>query len=109
MKKARESNVIINDVTFTIRRPTDFEAITQLDNQSSRDILSLFVMDWKGVKELDLIAGGSPEQVPFSTDVFLAWAEDNIEAWPLLVDAITEAYKAYKEKKEASLGKQKTG
>lgn len=109
IKKARESIVKINDVTFTIRRPTDFEAITQLEGTDTKEVISRFVIGWDGVKELDLISGGSPELVPFSTDVFMEWAEDNVDVWPDLVDAITESYRAYRAKKEESLGKQKTG
>lgn len=109
IKKARESNVVINGVTFTILRPTDYEAITMLERVSSKDLIAQFVIGWKGINELDMLAGGSPDPVLFSTEVFIAWAEDNIEVWPELVDAITEAYRAYRARKDESLGKLETG
>lgn len=108
MKKARESNVKYKDITFTIIRPTEYDAVTELGGDS-KEVISKFVVDWDGIKELDLIAGGSPELVPFSTEIFIEWAKDNIEAWPILLDKISESYKSYTDKKDKDLGEQKTG
>lgn len=120
IKKARESNVEIDGVTFTIRRPTDYEAFNELmetgaDNKTmilkvdSRYIMEHFVTGWAGMNECMLIPGGSPEPVPFSAEVFMAWAEENMGVWPILSKAIVDSFLNHVNNKGVELKKLEAG
>lgn len=120
IKKARESNVEIDGITFTTRRPTDYEAINKIlervpgkdDFQlkaSSKYLLENFVVGWVGLNECDLVPGGSPEPVPFTAEVFMAWAEDNLDVWPILSKAIVESYLSHHKAQDEDLGKPEPG
>lgn len=107
LKQARESQVKAGLYTFTIRRPTDYEAAI-LENTPPLDVLKRFVIDWD-VKELDIIPGGSPEPAAFDAETFGAWVEDHLDLWPELVGAISNAYQAHIAAKAEALGKPEAG
>ncbi len=120
IKKARESQVEVDGVRFTIRRPAEQEAIHELfekpsDSEqillkvSAEQLLSRYVVDWSGIDEADLIPGGSPVPVPFSTELFILWAKDHLKVWNQLSQAIIEAYFSYMAAKDEALGKLKAG
>ena len=108
IKKSRESSVIVNDKKFTVRRPTDFEAISMGD-MNAKQVLSRFVIGWAGMQEIDLIEGGDAVDVEFSTDLFISWSEGNLDVWAELIAAINDSYHRYYECNEKPLKKQKSG
>jgi hypothetical protein len=103
MRKARETRLAIGDKTFTIRRPTDLEA-TEMRYSGTREAvqgIARFVVDWKGVTELDLYPGGEGKEAPFDSDLFVLWLEDHPEIWEDLINGVMAAYKAHEAKREA--------
>lgn len=101
IRKARETTVEAAGKEFTIRRPTDEEAM-QLGHLNLVEIVKRFTTGW-GVVELDLIPGGGPEKVPFDPDLFAEWVADRPEVWEPLGTAIMNAYKAHADKRDAAV------
>ena len=73
IRESRKIEVVVDDVTFNCIRPSvdDFYAAVQ---KSSRDvqICKSYVIGWSGMKESQLIPGGSDEEVAFDANL---WAE----------------------------------
>ena len=105
MRKARETRLAIAGVNLTIRRPTDLES-TELRFSGTREAvkgISRFVVDWDGMREIDLVPGGEDKPVAFDRELFELWLEDQPEAWEILVNGVLAAYKAHAKKHEADL------
>lgn len=109
INKEREIPLEIDGIKITARRPTHLE-MAELEGSevSIRDLLRRFVIDWE-MTELQLFAGGTPKQVPFSSDLFMAWVEDKPSFWAPTINAIRQSYKAHKDKIEAELVKPDAG
>ena len=101
IRKARETGVEADGRKFTIRRPTDEEAM-QFGKSGLLEIVKKFVIGWELV-ELDLIPGGGPEKVPFDPELFAEWVSDQPEVWEPLGTAILNAYKAHTDKRDAAV------
>lgn len=100
IRKARQSVVKVGEGgqwSITITRPTDMDMLElrQQVDVSLTDIFRRFVVGWAGVCEIDLIPGGSPSLVEFSTDVLLEWLADKPDLWRPLNAAIVESYKSH--------------
>ena len=98
--KARTSSVIAGGRSFSIRRPTDEEAL-KIGNEGA-DMLSIvrrFVTEWD-ITELDLVSSGTNVKVPFDADLFADWIADQPALWVPLGEAILSAYKAHVDKRE---------
>lgn len=91
--RSRESGVVVDGHTFTIRRPTDEDALT-LQGSGPLDFVKRFVVGWD-LTELDIIPGGGPERVPFSTELWSAYVSDHPELWEPLATPIVEAYRTH--------------
>lgn len=100
IRKARETGVEAGGRKFTIRRPTDEEAMT-FSKSGLLDVVKKFVIGWE-LTELDLIPGGNPVAVPFDAELFGEWVADQPEVWEPLGTAILEAYKSHTEKRESA-------
>lgn len=94
LRKARERNVAVGGYTFTVRRPTDLEAL-DLRTASRIDALLRFVVGWQGVNEIDLMPGGSAVPVAFDAALAAEWLADRPDLLDPLVDAIVDAYRAH--------------
>ena len=101
IRKARETGVEAGGRKFTIRRPTDEEAMT-FGKSGLLEIVKKFVIGWE-LTELDLIPGGGPDKVTFDAALFAEWVADQPEVWEPLGTAILEAYKAHTDKRDASV------
>ena len=101
IRKARETTIQINGKTWTIRRPTDEEAV-QLGQSGLLDMVKRFVIGWE-LTELDLIPGGDGSAVKFDAALFAEWVADQPDVWEPLGAAILEAYKTHAEKRDAAL------
>jgi len=97
IRRARETQVEAGGYVFTIRRPTDAEAMS-LGKASVMDLVTRFVVGWN-LKEIDLIPGGSPVDAPFDGDAFGEWVADQPETLSVLAAAIVDAYKAHSAKR----------
>lgn len=100
IRKARQSVVKVGEGgkwSITITRPTDMDVVEMqtAGRLSLQDILRRFVVGWSGVRELDLIPGGSPEPVAFDSALFLEWIADKPTLWAPLNEAILGAYRAH--------------
>jgi hypothetical protein len=93
--RSRESGVKVGERTFTIRRPTDADAITMRD-LAPLDFVRRFVVGWDLV-ELDVIPGGTGERIDFHSELWGEWVVDHPELWTPLATAIIEAYAAHAE------------
>jgi hypothetical protein len=104
MRKARESSVKVAGYTFTIRRPTDMDALgmTFTSQQDAIRGIMRYIIGWGGVTELDLVPGGTKEPVPFDSDLFEDWVQDRPDLWQALTEGVRAAYQAHTDKLEAS-------
>lgn len=101
IRAARQSVVEIGQYGFTIRRPTDLQ-IAQFNGQLDQtEILRRFVVDWVGVHENDLYAGGTSDPAPFDAELFVEWIADQPDYWDPITTAIIAAYKAHAEARDA--------
>lgn len=96
IRRARQSGVTVQGRSFTIRRPTDLEMHELNGKIDQRLLLVRFVVDWGVMPEMDLVPGGGPDPVPFSTDLWAEWIADHPELWSDLSSAVVENYKAHK-------------
>jgi hypothetical protein len=99
LRKARETVVEVEGFKFTIRRPTDEEAIS-LRNITFVDVVKRYVVGWSGVQELHLIPGGDPREVPFDADLWREWCTDHPEFWQPLSSAILDSYQHYRKSQD---------
>ena len=100
IRKAREGTVTAGNYTFTIIRPTDYEALViSRDSVNMLDIVKQFTVGWD-VSELDLIPGGASDKVPFASDLFAEWVSDQPTIWEPLANAIIASYKDHVAKRE---------
>ncbi len=102
IRKARETKVEVAGFSFTIRRPTDVEMMT-LRGEGSVSRLFPFVVDWDGVREIDMIPGGDPHPLKFDEEAFAEWVADRPDILGPLVDAILGAYRKHVDKLEGEL------
>lgn len=85
--------------SFTIRRPTDEEALSlRGDDVTLVSIVKRFTIGWN-LEEIDLIPGGGPVKVAFDSDLFAEWVADRPDVWEPLGNGILEAYKAHSDKR----------
>lgn len=107
---AREQVIETNGLQITIRRPTDLD-VQEMRGQNLRiaDLLKRFVVGWVGVREMDLINGGTPKLVEYSADLFAAWVSDHPDIYNRLTTAILEAYDAHRSAREDALKKPDAG
>lgn len=61
----------------------------------TRDVLERFIVGWEGFTEGDLVRAGSDEEIGFNTDLFMEYAEDHAEIWPILVKEVVASYKEH--------------
>ena len=103
IRKARESTVEVDGHTFSYRRPTDIQAqgMSYDSLQDAVKDVAGFYFDWD-MTELDLIPGGTGESVPFDSELFWEWVQDNPKYWEKLVKAVLDSYKEYCKKRDDS-------
>lgn len=94
IRKARETNVEIGGFTFTVRRPTDIEAMHLRAAESLGDLVR-FVVGWQGVQEIDVVPGGAAVDLPFNAGVAAEWLADRPDLLKPLVDSVIDTYHAH--------------
>ena len=105
MRAARRKQHPIGGRNITIQRPTELEMtdIFFKDGMLNPHNCPQFVVDWD-FREMDLMQGGTDEPVPFDRDAFIEWLGDQSHQWQLLIDAVLDDYKAFKDKKAVAEG-----
>jgi hypothetical protein len=96
LRKSRESGIEVSGFNFTIRRPTDQEAIN-LRAVTFIEIAQRFVVGWSGVKSIDLVPGGDGAEVPFDADLWKEWCADRPDFWEPISTAVLDAYQKHRE------------
>jgi len=110
IRKAREQTIEADGFSFTIRRPTDLQIRELRGNKIAQaDILCGYVVGWDGVKERDLIPGGTPEPVTFDRELFIEWVADKPAIMDALIPAVVDAYRQHEAELEDTLKKPATG
>lgn len=100
LRRARESVIEAGGHQFTIRRPTDMEAV-QMGEQTALDILCRHTVGWT-LKEIDLVPGGTPVDAAFDAEAFREWVQDQPTVFAALMEGIKGAYAAHAQKREAA-------
>lgn len=98
IRAARETRVPVDGRVYTVRRPTDAEAM-DLAGVGGLELVRRFVVGWD-MTELDLIPGGGPEPVEFDPLLWDVWIQDRPELWGPLTDAILKAYQEHARARE---------
>lgn len=101
LRRAREERLTVGEVTLIYRRPTALEMIELQAKPKGRAVLP-FLCGWEGVRELDLIPGGSPEPLEFDSALAVEWLTDRMDLLVPLVDAVFDAYTRHAQRQEAS-------
>lgn len=91
IRKSRETGVDVSVFRFTIRRPTDQEAVN-LKEATFIEIAQKFVVGWSGVKEVDLFSGGEGKEIAFDADAWHEWCADRPDFWQPITTAVLEEY-----------------
>lgn len=92
LRRARERRVEVGGFDFTVRRPTDIEALELRRGCGLGDLLR-FVVGWGKVKELDIVPGGGPEPVPFDAALAAEWLADRPDLLQPLADEVLDGYR----------------
>src|SRR5438128_700032 len=91
MRKAREFTLEVGGFTFTLRRPTETEWVDNVSGAGTTERFLPFVVDWSGVKEMDMINGGDPHPLPFDRDVCREWLRDRSDLYGPIISAINKS------------------
>ena len=103
LRKAREVCVEVGGKQFTIRRPTDEEALRiGRDDTDMFGIIKRFTVGWE-LTEMDVIPGGTDAKLQFDSELFAEWVADQPAVWEPLAQAIMDAYKAHADKRDAAV------
>jgi hypothetical protein len=94
LRKARERQVEIGGFTFTVRRPTDLQAMGLRAANTIAELIP-FVVGWQGVKEIDVLPGGDPHPLAFDAEVCAEWLADRPDLLHPLIEAIMDSYSAH--------------
>lgn len=100
IRRARESQLEVDGHGFTIRRPTDVEAVAFRDS-GVIDIVCRHTVGWD-LTELDLIPGGSGAAVEFDPEAFREWVSDQPDVLEAIADELLKLYRAHAEKRGAA-------
>jgi len=111
LRKARQQQITVEGVHFTVQRPTDLQIAEQgANNFRQSDVLQQYVVGWDQVTEITLgIPGGTASPVPFDSALFVEWVADNPNFWGPLCDKITELYQQHIKKLAANEKKPDAG
>ena len=99
IQAARQFTETVDGRSYTLRRPTDAEAVT-LGGGSPLDLVKRFVIGWDQTEISLGIPGGSPTPAEFSAELWAEWVSDQPTLWAPLSSAIIDAYKRHAEARE---------
>lgn len=92
IRKSRRFSFKIGDVTLFGSRASLEQALQYNNRQlSDAQICRNHIVDWDGVKESDLIDGGSDLTIPFDRDDFSEVIGNKKEWWPFAGEIVKDA------------------
>jgi len=102
LRAAREVWVEVDGFRFLIRRPTDIQLaqwreLSPGEEPEPSRVLRRCLIAWEGVRELDVVPGGSADFAPFSVAVAVEWLEDRVELYSKVIDGVRAAVTAHAE------------
>lgn len=96
IQQAREKWLELEGYSLLIRRPTALWIVGWRSRGAEEDeLLRHVIIDWKGIKEADLLGSGGTEPLDFDKDACLEFVGDRVDDLNKLVDFVkTEIDKA---------------
>ena len=97
LRAARRIEVKIGEISFfgTRATPEQFSRYANLSTTDS-DVCRVHIEDWKGVKESDLIEGGSKDLVKFDRDTFSEAIAEKVEWYkPIVAEILKDAQERF--------------
>lgn len=94
LRAAREQIVEIDDIKLKVRRPAHVD-LACLRTDSDEQFVRRCVVGWVGVKECDVVPGGTGAEVPFDIDACVEWFKDSPGRWQQLGEAISGIIRRY--------------
>lgn len=98
IRRARESKVEVGRFTFIITRPTDIDMALMFKGgmeANKHDIARDYVISWSGVKEADILSGGTDEEIKFDSDAWREWCDDDQTLWAPIYEAVIESFMSH--------------
>lgn len=102
LRAARRIEIKIDDKTFLGTRATP-EQFSRYATQASTDaeVCRVHIDDWSGVKECDLIEGGSKEAVKFNRDDFFEVIGEKPDWYkPIVAEILKDAQERFAARKD---------
>lgn len=99
IRAARQSTIMVDGHAYTIRRPTDAEAMT-LGAASGLDLVNRYVIGWDHTEITLGIPGAGPEPVQFNPELWADWVADQPQLWSPISAAIITAYTQHRQSRE---------
>lgn len=95
---------------FEIQRPTEYD-LAELRARRPKDkilgmveLVKAHVVGWRGIKESDLVPGGSEDAPAFGAELFAAFIEDRPKLWAPLAQAIWDSVQEHERELEKLRG-----
>lgn len=103
MRRSRDKQVEVGRWKFTVRRPTDVQAMRfHMERSKVHEVATEVVVGWSGVREIDLFAGGTEDEAPFDREAWAEFVADHPEVWLPIKEAAFDAYNEHAEKRDAA-------
>jgi len=99
IRAARQSTITVDGHVYTLRRPTDAEAMT-LGSGTALDLVNRFVTGWDHTGISLGIPGGDPTPATFDAETWAEWVADQPQLWGQLSDAILASYTRHRQARE---------
>ncbi len=102
LRAARRIEIKVGDLTFSGTRATP-EQFSRYATNSATDaeVCRLHIDDWSGVKESDLIDGGSKEAIKFNREDFSEAIADKPEWYkPIVAEILKDAQERFSKRAE---------
>jgi hypothetical protein len=102
----REEWVTTGRLRFLVRRPAEL-VVARLRNKNRDaaefvlELVRAAVVGWDGVDEATLFAGGGDQPIPFDSETFIAWVEDQPDVYGDLAKAVLDVIQAHKARQDA--------
>lgn len=97
LRAARRIEVKVGELTFSGSRATP-EQFSRYANLSVTDseVCRIHIDDWKGVKESDVIEGGSKDVLKFDRDLFSEIISEKVEWYkPIVAEILKDAQERF--------------
>jgi hypothetical protein len=101
MRRAREAWFERGAHGFLIRRPT-IEQLRAWRELDWSEMLGRCIVDWRGVRVIDLVPNGTVADAPFDVDALSEWISDDPELMGALAEELQKRIADHAAKREAS-------